>query len=583
MFSVDKQEEKYFVVDYFEAVDFVSSFNYYPDEYFRREILPYFNAVSIRLKTLNELKNEGVVDLATSESIKVEPKFWYINLSNMNWDYKYSFIYCPIQEKMERIEKVIKALKIEYSRFGNVLIVKASDKYLFNLQAFYLEDLDIKKKIFWRVGSFLYDLDYLKVYCRKGDVILFMGPFVAGYPQNLNEVQNFLYDNGLLFAFPEFYDSRNIQLGSNVLAKNGGIKIFSTIVLKNKPIGQVLGSVDLALNERNCNAVMFRFFDKYSLSQNLEVIKEIKNRFFYRDVLKSDSNKDVMDGLLKILIFINLIIFAILIFISYSYYYDILSNNGYPVNSFWFALLGLVNSLFVVVGKLANLGVIFNLALIVGVSFALVTIFFKVFEYQKNVYMRYLEVLIYSLSIGIILNSLFFENVYILGVEKVRFIKLLLILPIVMSIFAVFSYNQIILFFYRRMRILDLSVVLIILGLIGFYLLRSGNTDLVLPFEDKVRNFLDRVLIARPRFKEFLIGNPSILASSYSKYFIPLSFVSLAGIVNSFLHIHTPIFYSFLRTFWGALLGLIIFLLIRKIMEVKWVKIDKIEKGGMER
>ncbi|MCS6955898.1 MAG: DUF5693 family protein, partial [Candidatus Calescibacterium sp.] len=147
----------------------------------------------------------------------------------------------------------------------------------------------------------------------------------------------------------------------------------------------------------------------------------------------------------------------------------------------------------------------------------------------------------------------------------------------------VFSYNQIILFFYRRMRILDLSVVLIILGLIGFYLLRSGNTDLVLPFEDKVRNFLDRVLIARPRFKEFLIGNPSILASSYSKYFIPLSFVSLAGIVNSFLHIHTPIFYSFLRTFWGALLGLIIFLLIRKIMEVKWVKIDKIEKGGMER
>lgn len=122
---------------------------------------------------------------------------------------------------------------------------------------------------------------------------------------------------------------------------------------------------------------------------------------------------------------------------------------------------------------------------------------------------------------------------------------------------------------------MDLALFLFILGSIGFYLLRSGNSGFVLPLEDKIRVLLDKILVARPRFKEFIIGNPSILFSNYSKYFIPLSFISMAGIVDSFLHIHTPIFYSLLRTFWGALLGILVFILIAKLWKVELDKKDK--------
>lgn len=580
---VDKSTPRYFVVDYFEAIDFISSYVYYPEEYFRKEILPYFSAVSIRLKSLNELKNEGLVDLATSESVKVEPKFWLLPLGNMILETGYSFIYSSSQEKLKKVEEVIKYLGLEYKRIGNVLAVKASGSYLFNIQVFYLDDFQTEKKILWKVSSYVYDLEYLKVYCKKGDFVVFTGPFVAGYPDKLDKVKNFLKENGLIFATPEFYDSKNIQFGAVELVQHGGIKIFSTIVLRNKPLNQILNSVDLAVNERNCKAVMFRFFDKYSLQQNMNIIKQIENKFFrYINPLEFETeiNPNIR-FLIDFLSVINLILIGILVIVSYSYYYDLVSNNGYPVSGSIFAILGIGNSLGIILGKVFKVDTIFSLSLVVGVSFILVTMFFKVFEYRKNMYVRYMEIIIYTLSIGLVINSLFFENTYILGIEKVRFVKLLLILPVVLSCFVVFSYSQVVLFFYRRMRILDFSLIFIVLVGVVFYLLRSGNTDLLLPFEDKVRNILDKFLIARPRFKEFLIGDPAILASSYSKYFIPLSFLGLSSIVNSFMHIHTPIFYSFLRTFWGAVLGIVIFLLIVKIMKVNLERRSKIEKGGM--
>ncbi|MFN3996027.1 MAG: DUF5693 family protein, partial [bacterium] len=263
------------------------------------------------------------------------------------------------------------------------------------------------------------------------------------------------------------------------------------------------------------------------------------------------------------------------------YYYDMLVANGYPFKGELFFILGILNSLGIILTRILEMYVLFNLFVVLGVSFVLVTLFFRVFESEKNTYLRYFKITFYALCVGLVSNSIFFNEVYWLGVQKVGFIKLLLVLPIFLAIFAVVQYNQLVLFFYRRLRVMDFSLALLFIGLIVFYLLRSGNTAFTLPYEEKLRVLLDKFLIARPRFKEFLVGNPSILFSSYYKFFMPLSFVSLAGIVNSFLHVHTPIFYSFLRTLWGILLGLVIFLVIRKVMQVIFSGKDNISKGGI--
>ncbi len=573
---VDRYEGRYFIIDYFEAVDFVSSFNYNPSSFVQKNILPYFNSVAIKLKSLNELKSEGKVDVGDLKSLETNPKFWALPLINQDFSDNVSFVYCPNEIYLNKIEEVVKALKLKYQRIGNVLVVYADSNYFFNLQVFFVENVNFKdKKIFWRVSSYVYDLDYLKVYCKEGDFVFFVGPFVAGYPDYLDEIKKFLKDNNLYFAFPEFYDAKNVQLGSSKLVDFNSVKIFSTAVLRNKDIKQVINSIDLAINERNCRAVMFRFFDRYSLKENIEAIKDIYDVYMNKNSNFNKGNVSRNLVILNILDVIFVLFLSVFVFLSYSYYYDLISNNGYSVNGFWFALLGLVNSFSILLGKFVGIDLVFNLAVVIGSSFVLVSIFFKVFDSSKNMYVKYFEIILYSVSLGAILNLLFFENSYVLAVEKVRFIKLLLLLPIVLSVFCVFSYNQIVLFFYRRIRVMDLALFLFILGSIGFYLLRSGNSGFVLPLEDKIRVLLDKILVARPRFKEFIIGNPSILFSNYSKYFIPLSFISMAGIVDSFLHIHTPIFYSLLRTFWGALLGILVFILIAKLWKVELDKKDK--------
>jgi len=601
VFWVDKfiGKNNYFAVDYFEGINFLSNFVYNPEDYFHNVLLDNFNSVVIRLKSLNELKRDRLVDLADSNSLVTDRKPWLLFFDGRYNSKDVSFIYSP--KYADLIESVIKDLKIKYERVGSVIIAQADSNYLFSLEVFYLDELRLDerrwdelrsgqigpdnqlkkfsgKTIFWRVSSYVYDLDYLKNYCRSGDVVFFNGPFVAGYPDKLKmkEVSRFLRENGLVFAFPEYYDSKNVQLGVDFISGEKGIKtlkIFSTSVLQNKDIATIVNSVDLALNERNCSTVIFRFFYRYSLDQNLALIKDIKKDIF-KDFVNGVNYSDSFFDKENVRWFINLsnwvfvIIISLWIFASYMHYYFIISNNNYNVSSSIFLFLGILNVFSLVLSKILSIDILFNLSVIIGLSFVIVSTFFDVFDSNSNIYVRYFKVLLYIVCIGIIGNALFFEPKYFLSLEKVRFIKVLLILPLLLSIFAVLDFNKLVLMFYRRLRVLDLFFVLFILAGVGFYLLRSGNSGLVLPFEDKFRYLLDKLFVARPRFKEFLIGNPAILASGYSFYFVPLSFISLSGIVNSFLHIHTPIFYSFLRTFWGGILGLVVFLIFYKIYDI---------------
>ena len=102
---------------------------------------------------------------------------------------------------------------------------------------------------------------------------------------------------------------------------------------------------------------------------------------------------------------------------------------------------------------------------------------------------------------------------------------------------------------------------------IMLYIFRSGNYLQLSGIEASVRLFLEEVFLIRPRFKEFLIGYPALLFGFWFAdrkfkdmlwFLNALGVISLASLINSFCHFHTPVLISLYRSFWGLIIGCIL-------------------------
>ncbi|MGI6307699.1 MAG: DUF5693 family protein [Dethiobacteria bacterium] len=135
---------------------------------------------------------------------------------------------------------------------------------------------------------------------------------------------------------------------------------------------------------------------------------------------------------------------------------------------------------------------------------------------------------------------------------------------------------------------------LLLLGLLLFgayiYLTRTGHVRTIIPLESTLRNTLEQVFGARPRFKEFALGYPLALVGLYlsagfsggvkgdrGKARRCLAFGALFGgvlvpisVVNTFAHTLAPLSLSLLRSchgFWlGIIAGLLLLYLGKKIV-----------------
>jgi len=117
---------------------------------------------------------------------------------------------------------------------------------------------------------------------------------------------------------------------------------------------------------------------------------------------------------------------------------------------------------------------------------------------------------------------------------------------------------------------LVLGFFLLALMALYVYIGRSGNESgiEVSGLEIRLREVLESIFQARPRFKEFLIGYPSLMAMVYlyQKYkqdliLLVLGFGVIIGsisMVNSFCHVFTAVSISANRTLAGLLTGLVL-------------------------
>lgn len=126
-------------------------------------------------------------------------------------------------------------------------------------------------------------------------------------------------------------------------------------------------------------------------------------------------------------------------------------------------------------------------------------------------------------------------------------------------------------------------VAVALAGIFYVYLARSGHdTNIeVLDIELILRNFLEDVVLARPRTKEILMAFPALSAGiyfaarGYNKLLFPCLFgavLGLTSVVNTFCHSRAPVYLSTVRelTSWAfsLLLGIVVILILDVINKV---------------
>ncbi|MFZ2956416.1 MAG: DUF5693 family protein [Candidatus Ozemobacteraceae bacterium] len=176
-----------------------------------------------------------------------------------------------------------------------------------------------------------------------------------------------------------------------------------------------------------------------------------------------------------------------------------------------------------------------------------------------------------SLLGGILIAGLHAESSYLLHFEQFRGIKAAFLLPIIwVGVWALRRYGTGFLsLFSRPLNGRDLILGLLVVIGIAVYLLRSGNVTFMRPSatEDMIRTWLEELLVARPRNKEFLIGYPAVFffLLFYSRRvwsILPLLACVIemgqVSVVNTFCHFHSPLFLAFLRGWNGLWTGILV-------------------------
>jgi hypothetical protein len=194
----------------------------------------------------------------------------------------------------------------------------------------------------------------------------------------------------------------------------------------------------------------------------------------------------------------------------------------------------------------------------------------------KSVFGVCLKIFGASVAGGLIVSSLLVDPIAMLGIRPFTGVKIALAVPILIVLYhLLFSWKNVSAFPYRARRILESPVavihVLLAATLVGagvFMLIRSGNApeSFTPGIEEKARYLLERILIVRPRFKEFLIGWPALVllislagtwvSKRWYGLFLLAGVLAPLSVVNSFCHAHTPLWYSLWRVTNGFIVGM---------------------------
>ncbi len=203
---------------------------------------------------------------------------------------------------------------------------------------------------------------------------------------------------------------------------------------------------------------------------------------------------------------------------------------------------------------------------------------------------------LFTLIGGLFVSAMLTETRFLVGAEQFRGVKLLLVGPAFIVALAILGglsrpvgkwaeWRQAVgenarAFLCRPSLVVEVLLFLAALGAVGLLVVRSGNAAAAASpgGEQQAREWLETLLWARPRTKEFLLGYPALLLFfvawlrlkpgtvthcltfgrlGWSDALLVVAAVGQASVVDTFCHLHTPLLLSLVRSLNGLWLGLL--------------------------
>jgi hypothetical protein len=192
-----------------------------------------------------------------------------------------------------------------------------------------------------------------------------------------------------------------------------------------------------------------------------------------------------------------------------------------------------------------------------------------VFIEQNSVHKIYFFVNILTICLGITFWGFLQKYEYVVLEEYIYGTKLMFVLPFILSFFVLLHKEEQNFLLNHNLTTKEVVVGILAITIFVYLLLRTGNVnkEYVSNFELKLREQIEKYILFRPRFKEVFFAQPMFIFSlnllkkyktMLAKLLFCISIIYLVSIINTFLHVHTPLWLCILRSVLGIIFGWII-------------------------
>lgn len=563
-------------------------------------------AIAIYPDNIRQILNKGEAQLITGNEVKrIHTLTGQINPSLASFPYNDDSAFFVTYNKNcieefrnarpEWVDKYKIGLKLNEEQL--VLFFKNWDsKYLSLCLGFNQETIAELKKTNLKIIPRFYNtgldnsLNWRKMEELSPFLIIFAGEEITGYEadskEQLKKTAEIMNSNYILFGMIEPFIAQ--QKGAYSLAHLTDFNLLRVHSIQQKEMDERLNYDERdiverymrAVRERNVRLLYLKPFlrakdniasEERTLSFINNLSNELKEAGYKPGSLQTYS-KYQSNNILLVLTGTGIIIAGALL-LNYIFRFK---NNKYY---YLFIIAGIIGQIVLIfIGK--ELFLRKFLALGAAVIFPSLAIITQLLDGKEEGWLlKFIKACLISLLGAIFLAASLAHITFILYIDKFAGVKLSFILPVILvSIYYFFSYIRLsdenlfnktseLLETEIKIKHLLLFFVLALGGLI--YIVRTGNNPIipVSNLEVLSRDLLERFLYIRPRFKE-LIGHPCFIISlilayrgRYKLYYYPLiilATIAQINILNTFSHVHTPLYVSLIRTFHGIWLGLLI-------------------------
>ncbi|ASA96981.1 DUF5693 family protein [Anoxybacillus sp. FSL W8-0382] len=404
------------------------------------------------------------------------------------------------------------------------------------------------------------------------------GEEVAGYPTDVTKWGEVWKEAGYALLSTEFYEAKGLTALAKAMDMHV-VRLHSLNLEQRKP-NEAVDVAIRAIKERNIRALFIRPYTSEEIAQNIEktvsVMKQIVQHMPSHYTLgKSEPFAPIERSSIATIGFV--IGATAFVFLAVR---SLVSPMMASLAAGGALILGMAGTVLAIDLALKALALL--VAIITPIYASKPS---SVQEGWRGTFMAYGRAIAISF-VGISwIVTMLYGNEYMAYVgEGFRGVKLVYVVPLVAMVVLVLPWiiREPLLPFMKRLWKHPITVghvvlSLIIFALLAYYVLRSGNTGTASALELAARQKLEEWLYVRPRTKEFLLGFPAYLLALFvinkqkqlGAILLVVGTIGWLSMINTFTHLHIPLFISFVRTMYS--LGLGLFIGIALIYVYKWV------------